>query len=214
MCETGVCVQVRKARFEDQTKPLFLRFGQWVNIFEEIPKSIRDVIGDVLCRQVLFQQGELRISWRFVSTPRFLYGSGKCGAWFFVHRVPFCVTWARKDDKNRRNKKSLVKKKRFCCPRYNCSLLSHFNQPNIERKIGEWTMRYKRLLEMCNVQQIEMKSVFTVQTKKRLVSRTVKSAKHGATFWKLLSTTKNRKLCCLAAMAHFAVKKTSRDYEN
>ena len=52
-----------------------------------------------------------------------------------------------------------------------------------------------------------MKSVSTVQTKKRLVSRTVKKTKRGATFSIFLSTTKNRKFCCLAAMAHFASSK-------
>ena len=39
--------------------------------------------------------------------------------------------------------------------------MSHFNQPNIERKNCEWTTKYKRLLEVCIVQQnVEMKSVF------------------------------------------------------
>ena len=45
-----------------------------------------------------------------------------------------------------------------------------------------WTTKYKRLLEMYIVQQVELKSVFTFQPIKRLVSTTVKTAKPAATF--------------------------------
>ena len=46
----------------------------------------------------------------------------------------------------------------------NCYLMSHFNQPNIERKNCVSTTKYKRLLEMCIVQHVEMKSVFTMES--------------------------------------------------
>ena len=45
---TTVC-QVRNIPFEDQTNFFFLSFGPGVYIFEENPKSIQDVIGDVYC---------------------------------------------------------------------------------------------------------------------------------------------------------------------
>ena len=57
-----------------------------------------------------------------------------------------------------------------------------FNQPNIERKNRVWTTKYKKLSEMCIVQHVEMKSVFTFQPIKQLVSTTVKSAKPAVTF--------------------------------
>ena len=60
---------------------------------------------------------------------------------------------------------------------------------------------------MCIVQHVEMKSVFTFQPKKRLVSRTVKSAKPAATFSTFLLTTKNRHLCCLVVMEHIVLQK-------
>ena len=60
--------------------------------------------------------------------------------------------------------------------------MSHFNQPNIERKNSVWTTKYKRVLEMCIIQHVEMKKVFTFQQTKRLVSTTVKYAKPAATF--------------------------------
>ena len=44
----SVC-QVRNIPFEDQTNSFFLSFGSGVHIFEENPKSIQDVIGDVYC---------------------------------------------------------------------------------------------------------------------------------------------------------------------
>ena len=55
--------------------------------------------------------------------------------------------------------------------------MPRFNQPNIERKNCVWTTKYERLSEKCIVQHVEMKSVFTSQPIKRLVSTTVKSAK-------------------------------------
>ena len=59
---------------------------------------------------------------------------------------------------------------------------------------------------MCIVQNVEMKSVFTFQPIKRLVSTTVKSAKPAVSFWIFLSRIKNRKLCCLAVMEHIALQ--------
>ena len=58
--------------------------------------------------------------------------------------------------------------------------MPHFKQPKIERKNCVWTT--SRPSEMCIVQHEEMKSVFTLQPIKRLVSTTVKSAKPAATF--------------------------------
>ena len=84
--------------------------------------------------------------------------------------------------------------------------MSDFNQPNIERKKCVWTTKYKRLLEMCIVQHVEMKSLFIFHTKKRLAFMTVRSAKPAATFWIFLSRTKNRQLCCLAGMVHIVLQ--------
>ena len=53
--------------------------------------------------------------------------------------------------------------------------MSHFNQPNMERK--NCVTRYERLSEMCIVPHVETKSVFTFQPMKRLVSTTAKSAR-------------------------------------
>ena len=55
-------------------------------------------------------------------------------------------------------------------------------QSTKKRKNCEWTTRYERLSEMCIVQHVETKNVFTFQPKIRLVFMTVKSAKPAATF--------------------------------
>ena len=60
--------------------------------------------------------------------------------------------------------------------------MSHFNQPKIEKKDCVRTTKYERLSEMCIVQHVEMKSAFTFQPIKRLVSTTVSSAKPDETF--------------------------------
>ena len=94
--------------------------------------------------------------------------------------------------------------------------MSHFNQPNMERKNCVWTTKYERLSEMCIVPHVELKSVFTFQPIKQLVSTTVKSAKPVATFWIFLLRTRNRQLCCLAVMEHIALQErrvaTTKDH--
>ena len=59
---------------------------------------------------------------------------------------------------------------------------------------------------MCIVQHVEMKSVFTFQPIKQLVSTTVKSAKPAATLWIIPLRTKNRQLCCLAVTVHIVLQ--------
>ena len=86
-----VC-QVRNIPFEDQTNSFFLSLGQGVYIFEENPKSIQDVIGDVYCPgEYCLNRQKCKSIGGYVTTPRSIYCCGKCGAWLFVHRVPFML---------------------------------------------------------------------------------------------------------------------------
>ena len=84
--------------------------------------------------------------------------------------------------------------------------MSRFNQPNRERKNCVWTTKYKRLSEMCIVQHVEKKGVLTFQPKKRLVSKTVKSANPAVVFWIFLLRSKNRQFCCLTVMEHIVLQ--------
>ena len=103
-CES-VC-QVRNLPFEDQTISFFLSLGQGVHIFEESPKSVQDVIGEVYCPGKYCSNREKCESIGcYVTAPRSLYGCGKCGAWFFGSfygsQNSFYVTRARRNNKNR-----------------------------------------------------------------------------------------------------------------
>ena len=80
----SVC-QVRNIPFEDQTNSFFLSFGQGVCIFEESPKAIQDVIGDVYCPgNYCSNREKCECLDGYVTTPRSNYGCGKCGAWWFA----------------------------------------------------------------------------------------------------------------------------------
>ena len=89
-CES-VC-QVRINHFEDQTNSFFMSLGQGVYIFEESPKSVQDIIGDVYCPGKYCSNREKCESFGgYVTTPRTIYACGKCGAWLFVHKVSFML---------------------------------------------------------------------------------------------------------------------------
>ena len=87
----SVC-QVRNITVEDQTNSFFLSFGPGVYIFEENPKSIQDVIGDVYCPgEYCLNKEKCKSIGGYVTTPRSIYGCDNCGAWLFVHNVPFTL---------------------------------------------------------------------------------------------------------------------------
>ena len=99
----SVC-QVRSIPFEDQTNSFFLSLRHGVYIFEESPKSVEDVIGDVYCPGKFCSNREKCEAFGgYVTTPRSIYAYRNCGAWLFVHKVLFYVTGARRHDKNRQN---------------------------------------------------------------------------------------------------------------
>ena len=83
----SVC-QVRNIFFEEQTNSFFLSLGQGVYIFEEIPQSIQDVIGDVYCPgEYCLNREKSKFIGGYVTTRRSIYGCDNCGAWLFVHKV-------------------------------------------------------------------------------------------------------------------------------
>ena len=69
-----------------------MSLGQGVYIFEERPRSIQEVIGDVYCPgEFCLNREKCESIGAYVTTPRSIYGCGKCGAWFFVHKVPLTL---------------------------------------------------------------------------------------------------------------------------
>ena len=84
--------QVRSIPFEDQTNSSFLSFSPGVYIFQEDPKSIQDVIGDVFCPgEYCLNKEKCKSIGSYVTIPRSIFGCDNCGAWLFVHKVPFTL---------------------------------------------------------------------------------------------------------------------------
>ena len=203
--QCGSVSQVRNIPCEDPTNSSFSSFGSAVHIFEESLKSIQNVIGDVYCPNKFCLNREIcKYIAGYVTTPRSIYGCNNCGAWLFVHKVFFHVTGARKHDKNRQNTLFLCREKMNLVPNKQLILNVPFQSTKYRIKNCVWTT--SRLLEMCFVQHVETKSVFTFQPIKRLVFTTAKCAKPPATFGIFLSGTENRQFCCLAVMEHIALQ--------
>ena len=102
--QCGSVCQVRNIPFEDQRNSFFLSLGQGVYIFEENPKSVQDVIGDNYCPgKNCFNREKCDSLGGYVTTPRYIYASGKCGAWLFVHKVPFLLREHVKTTKTEKN---------------------------------------------------------------------------------------------------------------
>ena len=90
--QCGSVCQVRNIPFEEQTSSFFFLLSQGVYIFEESPKSVQEVIGDVYCPGKYYSNREkCEAIGGYVTTPRPIYGCGKCGAWLFVHKVLFML---------------------------------------------------------------------------------------------------------------------------
>ena len=84
--------QVRNIPLEGQTDSFFLSFDQGLYNFEESPKSIQDVSGDVYGPgKYCFNREKYESLGGYVATPRSIYACRKYGAWFFVHKVPFML---------------------------------------------------------------------------------------------------------------------------
>ena len=112
--QCGSVCQVRNIPFEEQINSFFLSLGQGVYNFEEIPKSIKEVIGDVYCpREFCLNREKCESLVSYVTTPRSIYGCGKCGAWLFVHEVPFTLQEQVKTAKTDKTRLSLLKKDEF-----------------------------------------------------------------------------------------------------
>ena len=90
--QCGSVCQVRNIPFEEQINSFFVSLGQVVYIFEERPKSIQELIGDVYCPgEFCLNREQCESNGGYVTTPRSVYGFGKCGAWLFVHKALFTL---------------------------------------------------------------------------------------------------------------------------
>ena len=103
--------RVRDLPFEEQINSFFLSLGQGVDIFGERPKSVQEVIGDVYCPgKYCLNTEKCKSIGGYVQTPRSIYGCDNCGAWLFVHKVPFKLQEHIKTTKKDKTRLSLLKK--------------------------------------------------------------------------------------------------------
>ena len=107
----SVC-QKRNIPVEDQTDSFFLSLGQGVYIFDENPKSVQDVIGDVYCPgEYCLNREKCKSIGGYVTTPRSIFGCDNCGAWLFVHKVPFTLQELVKTTKTDKTRFFFAKKR-------------------------------------------------------------------------------------------------------
>ena len=166
-CPQCTCVyQLRSTPFEDQTNSLFLSFGQGV-FLEERPNSIQVVKKYAHCpSQYCFNREKYESSDSYVITPRSLYGCGKYGACLFVHKFPYTLQEHVDTTKTEKNTRFFFAKKKMNLLADKQLLLNvPFQSTKYRRENCVWTTKCKRLLEICIVPRVEMKSVFTFQPK-------------------------------------------------
>ena len=88
----GLCAMCAIFLLKIKENLFFLSLGQGVYIFKENPKSVQDVIGDVYCPgKYCSNREKCEPLGGYVTTPRSIYACGNCGAWLFVHKVPFML---------------------------------------------------------------------------------------------------------------------------
>ena len=213
----AVRVSVSGAQYSFWRSNKFLFLVAWPRglHFEENPKSVQDVIGDVYCPGKYCSNREKCESLGgYVRSPRSNYACGKCGAWLFVHKDPFMLQEHVKTTKTDKIRLSLLEKDDLGTQQTTITYCPISINQKIERKNCVRTTKYERLSEMCIVQHVEMKSSFISQPIKRLVSTTVKIAKLAATFWIFFLKDQKPTIMLFGGDgAHFFARKTSRDYE-
>ena len=88
--QCGSVCQVRNVPLKIKHTPFFVAWSGGLHFWREPKINSRCYWRCLLSWQVLSQQREIWIG-GYVTTPRFIFGCGKCGAWLFVHKVPFTL---------------------------------------------------------------------------------------------------------------------------
>ena len=114
----------------------------------------------LLSCQVIFQQTEMRLSSKLCNNSEIHSRFWKWWSLVVCSQISFYVSKTRKDDKKSQTRFFFGKSRWICYLINICSMMSHFNQLQIERKTCVRTTKYERLLEMCVVQHVGNKSVY------------------------------------------------------
>ena len=178
--QCGPVCQVRNILFEDQTNSFFLSLGPGVYIFEENPKSVQDVIGDVFCPgKYCLNTEKCKSIGGYVTTPRSIYGCDICGAWLFFHKVPFKLKEHVKTTKTDKTRFFLLKK---MLPDKQMFVKVPFQSTKYRKKELCVDNKVRETIGDVYCPSCRNEKSVYISTKKRLVSTTVKSAKPAVTF--------------------------------
>ena len=102
-----------------------------------------------------------RVSWRICNNSEIHSWLWKVWSLVVCSQSCFYVTKSREDDKNRQTTPFLLTMRKFV-PEKQLFINVPFQSTKYKKNWGSTTM-YKIVLEMCIVQHVEMKSVFTIQ---------------------------------------------------
>ena len=201
MSAMWVCVPGAQYSFWRSEKFLFLvAWSRGLYFWREPKISSRCRWRCLLSWEVLSQQRDMRICWWLCNNSEIHLWLWKVWCLVVCSQSSFCITRARKDNKNRQNTFFLCQKKMDLVPNKQLLLNVPFQSTKYRKKelcvdnkvretIGDVycpTCRNEKCVYISTFQRI-----------KRLVFTTVKSAKPAATFWIFLLRTKNRQLSCL-----------------
>ena len=130
----SVC-QERKIPFEYQTNSFFFSFGRGVYTFDESPKSIQNVSGDVFCPSKFSLNREKCQSLDgYVTAPRYIYGCVKLWSLVVCSQSCFHVTSARKYHKNGQTTLFLCPKKMNLVPKKQLLVIAPFQSTKYRKK--------------------------------------------------------------------------------
>ena len=77
-----------------------------------VDNKVRETIGDVYCPgKYCFNREKSKCIGGYVTTPRSVYGCDNCGAWLFVHKVPFTLQGHVKTTKTDKTRFLFAKKR-------------------------------------------------------------------------------------------------------
>ena len=130
----SVC-QVRNIPLEDQRGPFLVVSPRGWNFWRKSIVISRYYWKCLLSWQVLFQQRQKPIFWRLCNNSEFYFWLWRAWSLVVCSQSSFYVTRAGKDYKSRQKTLFLCYKRWHFHSTNNCSLMSHFNQLEIEGKI-------------------------------------------------------------------------------
>ena len=89
--QCGSVCQVGNIRFEEQTNSFFCRLVKEFTFLKRVQNQFKMLLEMCIVPvSIVSTERNANPIGGYVTTPRPIFACGKCGAWLFVHKVPFC----------------------------------------------------------------------------------------------------------------------------